>query len=83
VKFRPYAEIIENLTNSFIYSTKHGHQDKDDVIECELSRDAETALIVLKNSDEYYKIHVVNSTTFRKHHEIKLRGEYVKAAKIL
>ena len=83
VKFKPYSEIIENLTNSFIYSTKMGHQDKDDVIDCELSKDAHTAIIILKNSDEYYKIHVVCSTTFKKQQEIKLRGEYIKAGKII
>lgn len=39
--------------------------------------------MILKNSDEFYKVHVINSTTFKKQQEIKLKGQYVKAAKIV
>jgi len=39
VKFKPYREIIENLTNSFILQTDGEDGEKDLVIECMLSKD--------------------------------------------
>jgi len=55
-KFRPYQEIIENLTNSFIMTTDGNGEDKDLVVECMLSKDEQSLIIILKQSDELYII---------------------------
>jgi hypothetical protein len=80
VKFRPYSEIIENLTNSFILETTGTNEDKDLVIECMLSKDEENIIVILKNSDELYIIRVLCAVSFSKKLEIRLEGDYIKAA---
>lgn len=59
LQFKPYNELIENLTNSFIINTAKSDQDTDFIEACELSRDSEFLIIVMRNSDEFYKVQVV------------------------
>jgi hypothetical protein len=61
-KFRPYREIIGNLTNSFIIKTNDlndldnidEEKDQSMVIECCISKDSEYLIAILQNSDELY-----------------------------
>jgi hypothetical protein len=85
VKFRPYSEIIENLTNSYVVETPNDEEEgeKDLIIECMLSKDEHSLIIILKRSDEKYLLRVLCAGTFRKSLEIPLEGDYIKAAKIV
>lgn len=83
LKFKPYSEIIENLTNSFIVETNNPDGDSDLVIECMLTKDEHSLIVILKNSDELYLIRVLSAASFRQQLEIRLEGEYIKAANIV
>ena len=94
-KFKPYRDIIQNLTNSFIIQTKHfdnfPSQDStkfDDVIDCALSKDSDSLVVLLKHSDELYKIRVFETNYFNLQLSINLGDQqnertYIKAARII
>ena len=94
-KFKPYQDIIQNLTNSFIIQTKHFDdfptQDSskfDDVLECVLSKDSDSLVVLLKHSDELYKIRVFETNYFNLQLTIYLGDRenertYIKAARII
>lgn len=81
-QFKPYSELIENLTNSFIINTARSLRDSDDIVACELSKDSNYLVLILKNNDEFYKVQVISCLSFNNTLNIELKGEYIKAAKI-
>lgn len=81
--FKPYEEIIDNLMDMYIIETKNnGYKSPDNITACQLSVDSKYLIIILKNSDEHYKIRVVSSQTFKITLHIDLRGVYIKACAI-
>lgn len=54
----------------------------DLIIKCQLSLDAKYIIIILKRSEEHYKIRVLSSKTFNNTLQIDLEGDYIKAEMI-
>jgi hypothetical protein len=82
VKFKPYSELIQNLTDSFCINTERSTSDADHIQACELSKDSSLVIVILKRSDEHYMVRTINSTTFSVSLNVDLKGDYIKAANI-
>lgn len=46
-QFKPYSELIENLTNSFIINTSRTERDNDDILMCDMSKNSENLIIIM------------------------------------
>lgn len=81
-QFKPYSEIIDNMTNMYVINTQQEDQDPENVIACVMSIDSRFLIIILKNCDEYFSIQVLNTTNFNITLKIDLKGDYIKASDI-
>jgi hypothetical protein len=77
LKFKPYKEIIQNLTNMKLLETE------SDVVSCEMSNDSTRLLVVLKVSDEHFQVKQFCFKKFNCKFSYDLKADYIKAAKIL
>ena len=67
--FMPYEEIIDNLTSFFIITTTEGKKAMN-ISSCQLSLDSKYMIMILKCSDECFKIRVLSTATFETDQEI-------------
>ena len=75
-KFKPYKEIINNLTKMQICETDF------DLVFCTLSNDSKRILAVIMVEDEHYIINQYDSDSLKKTFSKELKGNYIKAKEI-
>ena len=75
-KFKPYTEIINNLTKMQICETDF------DLVFCTLSNDSKRILAVIMVEDEHYIINQYDSDSLKKTFSKELKGNYIKAKEI-
>lgn len=75
-KFKPYKEIINNLTKMQICETDN------DLVFCTLSNDSKRILTVIMVEDEHYIINQYDSDSLKKTFSKELQGNYIKAKEI-
>lgn len=77
MKFLPYKNCIENLTNSIVIKTEF------DVVNVEWSNDGERFLVILMAEDEHYQLRQYCASSFDLLKTRNIRGDYVKCNKII
>lgn len=77
LKFKPYKDIISNLTNMKLLETE------SDVVSCDMSNDSTRLLVVLKTTDEHFQVKQFCTKKFQCKFSHDLEADYIKAAKII
>ena len=76
-KFKPYKDIINNLTNMYSKETDY------DIISCTFTSDSSLLIVVLKVDDEHYIINQYRTDNFKRTVSLDVKGNYIKVKDVV